>query len=185
MQIAEQTILDDLEYLISHAITSPSQADYAVISGIQVSPPCWHKQFEEAFCRTLQQRSRIQPCLIAMVHNRPGLCAAKSPLLRCYLLSMRFHCALQIHSWGQSFDNQTPNLEFIAPSTVYTVVAGEKTYLNLSSIPQLTPRQIRVLSSSAASQETSKVDSNLDEVALLPSFKIVPNKHASFLARSA
>ena len=79
-----------------------------------------------------------------------------------------FACALQIHSWGQSFDNQTPNLEFIAPSTVYTVVAGEKTYLNLSSIPQLTPRQISVLSSSAASQETSKVDSNLDEVALLP-----------------
>lgn len=92
---------------------------------------------------------------------------------------------LQIHSWGQSFDNQTPNLEFIAPSTVYTVVAGEKTYLNLSSIPQLTPRQIRVLSSSAASQESSKVDSNLDEVALLPWFKTVPDNHASWSARSA
>lgn len=74
--------------------------------------------------------------------------------------------ALQIHSWGQSFDNQSPNLEFIAPSTVYTVVAGERTYLNLSSIPQLTPRQIRVLSSPAASQEPSTVDSNLDEVPL-------------------
>lgn len=36
MQIAEQTILDDLEYLISHTITSPAQADYAVISGVQV-----------------------------------------------------------------------------------------------------------------------------------------------------
>ena len=47
---------------------------------------------------------------------------------------------------------------------MYTVIAGERTYLNLSSIPQLTPRQIRVLSSSAASQEVSKVDSNLDEV---------------------
>lgn len=73
---------------------------------------------------------------------------------------------LQIHSWGQSFDNQSPNLEFIAPSTVYTVIAGERTYLNLSSIPQLTPRQIRVLSSSAAASESSKIDSNLDEVSL-------------------
>ena len=75
-------------------------------------------------------------------------------------------CCLQIHSWGQSFDNASPNLEFIAPSTVYTVIAGERTYLNLSSIPQLTPRQIRVLSSPAASQESSKIDSNLDEVTL-------------------
>jgi len=73
---------------------------------------------------------------------------------------------LQIHSWGQSFDNQSPNLEFIAPCTVYTVIAGERTYLNLSSIPQLTPRQIRALSSSAAASESSKTDSNLDEVSL-------------------
>ena len=36
VQIAERTILDDLEYLISQTITSPSQADYAVISGVQV-----------------------------------------------------------------------------------------------------------------------------------------------------
>ncbi|CAK0781496.1 hypothetical protein CVIRNUC_005388 [Coccomyxa viridis] len=103
-KIAERTILDDLEYLISQTITSPSQADYAVISGVQ------------------------------------------------------------IHNWGQSFDNQSPNLEYIAPSTVYTVVAGERTYLDLNSIPQLTPRQIRVLSSSAASPESSQIDSNLDEV---------------------
>ncbi len=39
VQIAERTILDDLEYLISQTITSPSQADYAVISGVQVGTP--------------------------------------------------------------------------------------------------------------------------------------------------
>ena len=39
MQIAESTILDDLEYLISQTITSPAQADYAVISGVQVRLP--------------------------------------------------------------------------------------------------------------------------------------------------
>ena len=39
VQIAERTILDDLEYLISQTITSPSQADYAVISGVQVCLP--------------------------------------------------------------------------------------------------------------------------------------------------
>lgn len=82
----------------------------------------------------------------------------------CISPTQSFFSRLQIHNWGQSFDNQSPNLEYIAPSTVYTVVAGERTYLDLNSIPQLTPRQIRVLSSSAASPESSQIDSNLDEV---------------------
>ena len=34
-QLAERTILDDLEYLIRNSV-DPKRADYAVISGVQV-----------------------------------------------------------------------------------------------------------------------------------------------------
>ena len=53
-QLAERTILDDLEYLIRNSV-DPSRADYAVISGVQ------------------------------------------------------------IHSWGRAYDDEAPNLEYIAP----------------------------------------------------------------------
>jgi hypothetical protein len=104
VQIAERTIFDDMEYLISHTV-DPKKADYVVVSGVQ------------------------------------------------------------IHSWGQSFDDATPNLEFVAPSTVYCVVAGERTYLDLFSIPSLTPRQISVLSARGSGHELSK-PAEIDEVSL-------------------
>lgn len=60
-------------------------------------------------------------------------------------------CAgVQIHSWGKLYDDESPNLEFVQPVTVYTVVNGEKTALDVSKIPSLTPRQIKEL---AAAQE--------------------------------
>ena len=58
---------------------------------------------------------------------------------------------VQIHSWGRQFKGDAPNIEYIAPSTVYTVVAGERTDLDLSSIPPLTPRQLKVLAAHEAS----------------------------------
>ena len=82
--VAERTISDDLDYLISHTV-DPKKADYAVVSGVQ------------------------------------------------------------IHNWGYRFDDESPNLEFVAPKSVYVVVNGEKTYLNLNNMPSLTPRQIRIL----------------------------------------
>ena len=57
---------------------------------------------------------------------------------------------VQIHSWGTMYGDATPNLEFVCPSTIYAVVAGEKTYLDLAKVPMLSPRQIRALSASAA-----------------------------------
>ena len=42
---------------------------------------------------------------------------------------------VQIHNWGAEFDDSSPNLEFVAPASVYVVVGGERTYLDLSSIP--------------------------------------------------
>lgn len=83
-KVAERTITDDLEYLISHTV-DPRKADYAVITGVQ------------------------------------------------------------IHNWGARFDDESPNLEFVAPTNVYVVVNGEKTEIDLCSMPSLTPRQIRIL----------------------------------------
>ncbi|CAL8468509.1 g8049 [Coccomyxa elongata] len=65
---------------------------------------------------------------------------------------------IQIHSWGEKFDDEAPNLEFIAPCSVYCVVAGERTYLDLFTIPGLTPRQISVLSSAGASDRAKAAD---------------------------
>lgn len=84
-QVAERTITDDLEYLISKTV-DPSKADYAVVTGVQ------------------------------------------------------------IHNWGETFDGDAPNLEWVAANNVYVVVNGEKTYLDLNSMPSLTPRQVRLLS---------------------------------------
>ncbi|GAB4814589.1 hypothetical protein N2152v2_001635 [Parachlorella kessleri] len=52
---------------------------------------------------------------------------------------------VQIHNWGQEFDNDEPNLEWVAPVSVYVVKDGKKTHLDLSTIPALTPRQIKML----------------------------------------
>lgn len=79
---------------------------------------------------------------------------------------------IQIHSWGEKFDDEAPNLEFIAPCSVYCVVAGERTYLDLFTIPGLTPRQISVLSSAGASDRAKRADP--DEVLPLP----LPSLHA-------
>lgn len=52
---------------------------------------------------------------------------------------------VQIHNWGPDFDDHSPNLEFVSPSSMYVVVDGKRTHLNLKSIPPMTPRQISLL----------------------------------------
>lgn len=90
-KVAERTISDDLEFLISNAV-DPAKADYAVVTGVQV------------------------------------------------------------HNYGTEFDNAEPNLEFIAPTNIYVVVNGEKTYIDIESIPSLTPRQISLLAAGKAAR---------------------------------
>ncbi len=60
---------------------------------------------------------------------------------------LHHHAGVQIHSWGKLYDDESPNLEFVQPCMVYTVVNGEKTGLDLGKIPALTPRQIKELAS--------------------------------------
>ncbi|KAL4419735.1 hypothetical protein ABPG75_006833 [Micractinium tetrahymenae] len=83
-KVAERTISDDLEYLISKTVDT-SKADYAVITGVQV------------------------------------------------------------HNWAYDFEDESPNLEFVAPTSAYVVVNGQKTHIDLAAMPPLTPRQIKML----------------------------------------
>jgi len=83
-KVAERTISDDLEFLISKTVDT-SKADYAVITGVQV------------------------------------------------------------HNWAYDFEDDSPNLEFVAPTSAYVVVNGVKTHIDLAAMPPLTPRQIKML----------------------------------------
>lgn len=88
-KLAERTISDDLEYLISKAV-DPAKADYAVITGVEV------------------------------------------------------------HNWGPDYESPSPTLEFIWPTGVYVVVNGVKTYLDITAVPTLTPRQLGIIADGTA-----------------------------------
>lgn len=52
---------------------------------------------------------------------------------------------VQIHNYGLEFDDEEPNLEFLAPCHIYVVSNGTVTNINLNAIPPMTPRQISLL----------------------------------------
>mmetsp|Transcript_31062 Transcript_31062/g.88102 ORF Transcript_31062/g.88102 Transcript_31062/m.88102 type:complete len:442 (+) Transcript_31062:581-1906(+) len=64
---------------------------------------------------------------------------------------------VQIHNWGESFDNEEPTLEFVAPTRVSVVINGERTELDLSQIPSPAPRQLRKLAGMPARDSTRRV----------------------------
>lgn len=52
-------------------------------------------------------------------------------------------CGVQIHNWDASFSPGSASLEFVAPTRIFVVSYGEKSFLDIAQIPQLTPRQVR------------------------------------------
>ncbi len=46
---------------------------------------------------------------------------------------------VQIHTWGQEFDGAEPNLEWVAPVSVYVVKGGKKSFIDLTSFPVSAP----------------------------------------------
>ena len=42
---------------------------------------------------------------------------------------------VQIHNWANNFEDDSPNLEFVAPTAAYVVVNGVKTHIDLNSVP--------------------------------------------------
>ena len=73
-KVAERTISDDLEFLISKTVNT-DKADYAVITGVQ------------------------------------------------------------IHNWANDFEDDSPNMEMVYPTSAYAVVDGIKTHLDLTVMP--------------------------------------------------
>ena len=73
-KVAERTISDDLEFLISKTVNT-DKADYAVITGVQ------------------------------------------------------------IHNWAYEFEDDSPNMEFVYPTSAYVVVNGTKTHIDLTAMP--------------------------------------------------
>eukprot|EP00873_Tetraselmis_striata_P040313 jgi/Tetstr1/460577/TSEL_000502.t1 len=64
---------------------------------------------------------------------------------------------VQIHNWGEKYDNGEPNFEMVAPTAGYVVINGVKTELDLASIPPLTPRQISMLTGQQGLDTTAGV----------------------------
>lgn len=57
---------------------------------------------------------------------------------------------VQIHNWAVNLDSPNSySMEFVAPSSCYCVVNGVATHLDLSQIPQVTPRMLNLLASSS------------------------------------
>ena len=42
---------------------------------------------------------------------------------------------MQIHNWANDFEDASPNMEFVAPTSAYVVVDGVKTHLDLTAMP--------------------------------------------------
>jgi hypothetical protein len=60
---------------------------------------------------------------------------------------------VQIHNWARNLDDPNSySMEFVAPASVYAVVNGVATHLDLSQIPQVTPRMLNLLASSSMGQ---------------------------------
>jgi hypothetical protein len=81
---------------------------------------------------------------------------------------------IQVHSWAKAYGDDTPNLEYVQPCVVYTVVNGQKTALDLNKIPALTPRQLRELTS--ARTEGGKKSTGGDDGSTLRSAYYVSHK---------
>jgi hypothetical protein len=52
---------------------------------------------------------------------------------------------VQVHNWATHYDDESPNLEFVWPTSVYVVINGARTHIDLAAMPSLTPRQTRAL----------------------------------------
>ena len=52
---------------------------------------------------------------------------------------------VHIHSWTRDYNDEGPKLEYIWPANTYTVVDGVRVDIPVSSVPPLTPRQIKLL----------------------------------------
>lgn len=101
---------------------------------------------------------------------------------------------VQIHNWARSLDAPgSYSMEFVAPSSCYAVVNGVATHLDLSQIPQVTPRMLNLLATSslnggannfteAAASFTGGASSTLQEIPSSYLFqRLISRPRTSFL----
>ena len=62
--------------------------------------------------------------------------APPPPLAPCAVIT-----GVQIHNWANNFEDDSPNLEFVAPTAAYVVVNGVKTHIDLNAVPVSLDRQ--------------------------------------------
>ncbi|GFH30859.1 LCIB_C_CA domain-containing protein, partial [Haematococcus lacustris] len=60
---------------------------------------------------------------------------------------------VQIHNWATELDARSgvPSLEFVAPAKVFVVVDGRKTFIDLSRVPTMSPRQLQLMAKASVS----------------------------------
>ena len=125
--MAERTISDDLEFLISQAV-DPKKADYAGEAELGGSAAGWGLGTVGAAGQhaggMLGALHRARHATHHPPHTPP------LPSLPCAVIT-----GVQIHNWANNFEDDSPNLEFVAPTAAYVVVNGVKTHVDLSAVP--------------------------------------------------
>lgn len=117
--VAERTITDDLEYLISQTV-DPSKADYAGVAGAGGSCGEWSEW------RLCWQDCGAAPGKAPHHRAHPApVCRPVSPAPPPLPPLAAVVTGVQIHNWGAKFDDPSPNLEYVAP----TRCAGQARWL--------------------------------------------------------
>ncbi|GFH06000.1 LCI420 protein, partial [Haematococcus lacustris] len=62
---------------------------------------------------------------------------------------------VQIHNWAVELTEESgvPSLEFVAWDKCYVVVNGHRTYLDLSKVPALSPRQLQLMAKASITKQ--------------------------------
>lgn len=60
---------------------------------------------------------------------------------------------VQIHNWATELSAKSgvPSLEFVAPAKVFVMVDGKKTFIDLSRVPTMSPRQLQLMAKASVS----------------------------------
>lgn len=68
------------------------------------------------------------------MHRNP-LPPLSNLFLPCLLHAPAVITGVQVHNWAYEFEDDSPNLEFVASTSVYVVVDGVKAHLDIAAIP--------------------------------------------------
>ncbi|KAJ9521624.1 hypothetical protein QJQ45_008967 [Haematococcus lacustris] len=91
---------------------------------------------------------------------------------------------VQIHNWAVELTEESgvPSLEFVAWDKCYVVVNGHRTYLDLSKVPALSPRQLQLMAKASITKQKEeeeyiigKTSAGMAGTAMAKVYKIIIN----------